>query len=95
MNAKRSFAPVPDFVAKMAADAPGATPENAPAQAPQPAAPAFKLPVKASTKSMSVNMPKEVYDELRDYWKLTDVPMTDVIVAGTIAELARRKKHHG
>jgi hypothetical protein len=40
-------------------------------------------------------MPKDVYDRLRDFWKLTDIPMTDVIVQGTIKELARLSKEHG
>lgn len=91
MNAKRSFAPVPSVIAEMAANAPGGTaaqPQEAPAAAPR------KLPVKDSTKAMSVNMPKGIYDQLRDFWKLTDIPMTQVMVDGTIAELARLKKLH-
>jgi hypothetical protein len=74
---------IPDSIERMAREAAGEAP---------PARP--KFPVKDSTKTMSVNMPKAVYDQLREFMKLTDIAMSEVIVAGTIAELARLKKQH-
>jgi hypothetical protein len=47
---------------------------------------------KPSTEKMSVNMPKDLYEALRAYMKLTDVPMSEVIVEGARRELARRKR---
>jgi hypothetical protein len=87
MTKPAAFSAVPDAIERMAREAAGES--EAPTQGGR------KLPVKASTKAMSVNMPKDVYDRLRDFWKLTDIPMTDVIVQGTIKELARLSKEHG
>jgi hypothetical protein len=53
------------------------------------------LPVKEATKTMSLNVPKSFYDDLRNFMKLTDITMTDVLVAGGRKELERLKKHYG
>jgi hypothetical protein len=45
-----------------------------------------------ATQKMTVNMPKGLYEELRAYMKLTDIPMSDVLVEGARRELARLKK---
>ncbi|MFP3556455.1 hypothetical protein SB861_37930 [Paraburkholderia sp. SIMBA_049] len=93
MSQKREFAPVPDFVQKMAEKAPGG---NAVANTTDhvttvtEARPMFR--VKPSTEKMSVNVPKDLYEQLREYMKLTDIPMSEVMVEGTRRELARRKK---
>ncbi|WP_250519511.1 hypothetical protein [Caballeronia sp. NCTM1] len=47
---------------------------------------------KPSTEKMSVNMPKDLYEALRAYMKLTDISMSEVIVEGARRELARRKR---
>jgi len=94
MSTKRSFAsvPVPDFVAKMASEAPGGEP-IAPTsqQMPQPAQPTL-FREREATQKMTVNMPKGLYEELRAFMKLTDIPMSDVLVEGARRELARLKK---
>jgi hypothetical protein len=46
-------------------------------------------------QKMTVNMPKALYEELRAYMKLTDVPMSDVLVEGARRELARLRKQGG
>ena len=38
---------------------------------------------------------QKLYEDLRIYSKLTDVAMSEVIIAGTRAELERRKKKYG
>jgi hypothetical protein len=48
-----------------------------------------------ATQKMTVNMPKDLYEELRAYMKLTDVPMSDVLVEGARRELARLRKQGG
>jgi hypothetical protein len=94
MSMKRSFAsvPMPDVVAKLAAEAPGGEvidTHNQPA--PQPAhSPVFRE--REATQKMTVNMPKGLYEELRAFMKLTDIPMSDVLVEGAKRELARLKK---
>jgi hypothetical protein len=45
-----------------------------------------------STQRMAVNMPKSLYEELRAFMKLTDTPMSDLLVEGARRELARRKR---
>ena len=45
-----------------------------------------------STQRMAVNMPKDLYEELRAFMKLTDIPMSDILVDGARRELARRKR---
>ena len=101
MSTKRSFAAVPDFVAKMAAEAPGgdviAPPESQPAAQLEPTQPAPR-PVfreREATQRMTVNVPKDLYEELRAYMKLTDVPMSEVLIDGVRRELARLKKQEG
>jgi hypothetical protein len=47
---------------------------------------------KPPSEKMSVNMPKDLYEALRAYMKLTDIPMSEVIVEGARRELARRKR---
>ena len=98
MSTKRSFAAVPDFVAKMAAEAPGgeAVAPQASPSAPQiePVEPAQR-PVfreREATQRMTVNVPKALYEELRAYMKLTDVPMSEVLIDGLRRELARLKR---
>jgi hypothetical protein len=66
--------------------------EAAPAVAPGTP---FKLPVKDATQTMSLKMPKALYDELRNFKKLTDIDMSVVLVDGARKELARLKKHYG
>ncbi|GJH22437.1 hypothetical protein CBA19CS22_37865 [Caballeronia novacaledonica] len=73
----------------------GATPITTPKQeerAPEAteARPMFRE--KPPSEKMSVNMPKDLYEALRAYMKLTDIPMSDVIVEGARRELARRKR---
>ncbi|MFP3645175.1 hypothetical protein [Paraburkholderia sp. SIMBA_054] len=99
MSQKREFAPVPDFVQKMAEKAPGGSAVVNPDPVTKTtdhvttvteARPMFR--VKPSTEKMSVNVPKDLYEQLREYMKLTDIPMSEVMVEGTRRELARRKK---
>ncbi|HDR9259602.1 TPA: hypothetical protein QDB21_005624 [Burkholderia vietnamiensis] len=102
--------PVPDAIAKMAAAAPGgaavqpqpaqAAPAQdvaaAPVEQPAPAAtPALKLPVREASQTMSLKVPKSLYDELRNFAKLTDIPMSEVLVEGARKELASLKKKYG
>lgn len=103
MNPKHAgFAPVPDAIAKMAAAAPGGSPAPAPTPAPTTPAAAletvkasFQLPVREAMQSMNVKVPKTIYDDLRNFMKLTDIPMSEVIVEGARKELALLKKKHG
>lgn len=121
MAEKRTFAPVPDFMAEMAAKTPGGKPiETAPESstlvtgvtgdtnspvAPNPVPAPVSVPVpmqlqearplfreREAFQKMSLNMPKGLYEELRTYMKLTDIPMSDIIVEATRRELARLKK---
>jgi hypothetical protein len=103
---KRSFAAVPDFINKMAAEAPGGREVVAPTQVESPQQTELKAPEvrqearpvfreRDATQKMTVNMPKGLYEELRAYMKLTDIPMSDVIVEGARRELARLKKQEG
>jgi hypothetical protein len=103
MNTKRTFAGVPDAIAKMAAEAPGGSaampaPETMPATRtaePQAASDLLARPMfreREATQKMTVNMPKGLYEELRAYMKLTDTPMSDVLVEGARRELARLRK---
>ncbi|MBN3839256.1 hypothetical protein [Burkholderia sp. Ac-20349] len=55
----------------------------------------LKLPVKEATQTMSLKVPKSLYDDMRDFAKLTDIPMSHVLVEGARAELARLKKRYG
>jgi hypothetical protein len=57
-----------------------------------PARPVF--PRRDAKQTVNLRMPKDLYDEMRDFWRMTDIPMTEVMVAGTRAELARLKKLH-
>jgi hypothetical protein len=101
MSAKREFAAVPDFVQKMAENAPGgATVAPKVVEAPlsaervleprQDTRPMFRE--REATQKMTVNMPKGLYEELRAFMKLTDIPMSDVLVEGARRELARLKR---
>jgi hypothetical protein len=76
---------------------------GAPASEPAPK-PASVTPVRDArpmfrerdaTQKMTVNMPKDLYEELRAYMKLTDVPMSEVLVEGARRELARLRKQEG
>lgn len=61
--------------------------------APKPeieAQPAFRE--RNSTQRMAVNMPKDLYEEMRAFMKLTDTPMSELLVEGARRELARRKQ---
>lgn len=84
MQKPEDFNPVPDVIERMAREAAGKPPE-----------PRRALPVKEATKTMSLNVPKPLYDDLRNFMKLTDITMTDVLVAGGRKELERLKKHYG
>jgi hypothetical protein len=88
MGKPEGFSAVPDAIERMAREAAGepTTPAVAPLRP--------KLPVKESTKAMSVNVPKPLYDDLRNFMKLTDIPMTAVIIEGMRKELERLKKLH-
>lgn len=73
---------------------------SAPPEAPKPANVAVRdaRPVfreRDAMQKMSVNMPKDLYEELRAHMKLTDVPMSDVLVEGARRELARLRKQGG
>jgi hypothetical protein len=100
MSTKRSFAsvPMPDVVAKLAAEAPGGEAviqPSTPAPVQQPIHEPAQRPVfreREATQKMTVNMPKGLYEELRAFMKLTDIPMSDVLVEGAKRELARMKK---
>jgi hypothetical protein len=59
----------------------------------QEARPVFRE--REAFQKMTVNMPKSLYEELRAYMKLTDVPMSDVLVEGARRELARLRKQGG
>lgn len=82
-----------------AAEAPKAAPAAAPAAPQAPAAEsapaAIRLPVREASQTMSLKCPKSLYDELRDFMKLTDIPMTQVMVDGARKELALLKKKFG
>lgn len=52
--------------------------------------PAFRE--RNSTQRMAVNMPKDLYEEMRAFMKLTDTPMSELLVEGARRELARRKQ---
>lgn len=108
MTAKRSFAsvPMPDVVAKLASEAPGGAEmlpatsrptEGAGPAAGAPAAPDQRAMFREreAMQKMTVNMPKGLYEELRAFMKLTDIPMSDVLVEGARRELARLKKQDG
>lgn len=108
---KPTFAGVPADLERMARAAPGGAevlgPATAPTAAPQPLAgpvvppeavespqrPA--LPRREASQTMSIKVPKALYDELRDFWKRTDIPMTEVLVEGGKRELARLKAKYG
>jgi hypothetical protein len=68
-------------------------PEEAPKHVGRDARPIFRE--REATQKMTVNMPKDLYEELRAYMKLTDVPMSDVLVEGARRELARLRKQEG
>lgn len=110
MNAtKAQFAPVPSVIEAMAAAAPGGQPvaqsaaqpvsqEEQVAADPQAAAvpaAALKLPVREATQTMSLKVPKSLYDELRNFMKMTDIPMSEILVEGARKELAHQKKKYG
>jgi hypothetical protein len=61
-----------------------------PAKSENEAQPTFRE--RDSTQRMAVNMPKSLYEELRAFMKLTDTPMSDLLVEGARRELARRKQ---
>jgi predicted GIY-YIG superfamily endonuclease len=48
-----------------------------------------------ATQKMSINVPKDFYDELRAHMKLTDTPMSDILIDGARRELDRLKKTYG
>lgn len=84
MPKSEGFSAVPDAIQRMAQEAAG--------EAPQPR---MALPVKEATKTMSLNVPKALYDDLRNFMKMTDITMTDVLVAGGRKELEHLKKKYG
>lgn len=84
MEKPEPFNAVPDAIERMAREAAGDRPQ-----------PRRALPVKEATKTMSLNVPKPLYDDLRNFMKLTDITMTDVLVAGGRKELERLKKQYG
>lgn len=97
---KPTFSQMPvAAVEEMAKKAPGGTEVlSATKPEPQPAAPvtsSLRLPVKVATQTMSFKVPKDVYDELRNFTKMTDIPMKDVMVEGAKKELALLKKKFG
>ena len=106
---EKGFAPVPNVLMELAAAAPGGaayTPTNPPkeaaptkevvgeGEATQQEMP-FAFPTREASQKMSLNVPMKLYEDLRIYSKLTDVAMSEVIIAGTRAELERRKKKYG
>ena len=95
MSTKPQFAPIPASLAKMVAETPeGIAASQSPAPTPvvpaQEAKPLFRE--KEAFQKMSINMPKALYEDLRAYMKMTDIPMSDVIVEGAHQQLARLKK---
>jgi hypothetical protein len=111
MNTKRhGFAPVPDAIARMAEAAPGGSQHvpsantqaeaNKPHEAPENASAVlsstgFRLPVREPSQSMHLKVPKSLYDDLRNFMKLTDISMTEVMVEGARKELAALRRKHG
>jgi hypothetical protein len=73
--------------------APEAPPKPSNVVQAQEARPLFRE--RETFQKMTVNMPKALYEELRAYMKLTDVPMSDVLVEGARRELARLRKQGG
>jgi hypothetical protein len=71
---------------------PEAAPKPAPV-APRAERPGFKE--REAMQKMTVNMPKDLYEELRVHMKLTDMPMSVVLVEGARRELARLRKQEG
>lgn len=104
---KRSFAGVPAFVQEMAQQTPGGSGTSVSETPMAPAVPSPPLaqhevqeahPIfkeRDATQKMTVNMPKDLYEELRAYMKLTDTPMSDLLVEGARKELALRKRSGG
>jgi hypothetical protein len=78
------------MVDSFASGATSITAPNPEERAPDEARPMFRE--KPPSEKMSVNMPKDLYEALRAYMKLTDIPMSEVIVEGARRELARRKR---
>jgi hypothetical protein len=80
-----------------------------PVKAPEPAAPVAKPPVAAvpapvpqipsrrapPTRPANVRIPEALHEELRQFWKDTDIPMSEVIIEGTRQRLAELKKQYG
>jgi hypothetical protein len=78
------------FVSSPAPEAPQAPLNVVPSRADRP-----EFREREATQKMTVNMPKGLYEELRVYMKLHDVPMSDVLVEGARRELARLRKQGG
>ncbi|RKP44703.1 hypothetical protein D7S86_27115 [Pararobbsia silviterrae] len=70
---------------------PPVEPQNEPQDDPLP------IPRRRSvaTTPFQTRLPVDLHEELRDFWKATDIPMSEVIIAGTRDKLAALKKKYG
>jgi hypothetical protein len=64
----------------------------APPQVPVPQIPSRRAP---PTRPANVRIPEALHEELRQFWKDTDIPMSEVIIEGTRQRLAELKKQYG
>jgi hypothetical protein len=105
-TAKRGFRDPMEFV--HAANEP-TSPQTAPHAAPEPL-PATEAPAKPAearmapqipsrrappTRPANVRIPVDLHEELRQFWKDTDIPMSEVMIEGTRERLAKLKKQYG
>jgi hypothetical protein len=100
--------PIPSGIESMARRAPGGAevleaptegltraPDSVTPSAPPEPAQQPMFPRREAKQNMNLRMPKSLYDEMRDFMKLTDIPMTEILVEGARNELARLKKKYG
>lgn len=65
------------------------------AVAPQAQAPLIPSRRRPPTRPSNVRIPETLHEELRQFMKDTDIPMTEVIIEGTRQRLAELKKLYG
>lgn len=75
-----------------AAVVPAKPPVAAHTPAPVPQIPSRRAP---PTRPANVRIPEALHEELRQFWKDTDIPMSEVIIEGTRQRLAELKKQYG
>ena len=88
---KKGFRDPMDFVRGAASEQGAQAEESKPID--ETTKPTF--PRREAKQTVNMRMPKDLYDELRDFWRMTDISMTSVIVEGARKELAALKKKYG